>query len=187
MVAGFHRERRRDVQRIFRGLSGCVAAVEEELVGLLLLLLGKLKLELLLLLLETGQLLLALLVLLELNSPLQSLPEAENVVLCHTEIPLEDSQELALDAAHIPLAKDAGAERPVDVLESRVVGVLGGNDKGSKEDSLEGPLLEGDVEVWAGAVDVDEGEEESGGDDLGAGDDRRRERAEFLLHGRAGT
>lgn len=132
-------------------------------------------LELLLLLLETGQLLLALLVLLELNSPLESLPKAENVILCHTEIPLEDSQELSLDAAHIALAKDTRAESPVDVLEGRVVGVLGSHNKSTEEDALEGPLFQSNVEVRACAVDVDEGEEESGSDDLGASDDGRCE------------
>lgn len=179
MVAGFHRERRRNVQRIFRGLPGRVAAVDKELVGLLLLLLlllGELELELLLLLLllEAGQLL-ALLVLLELDSPLESLPKAENVVLRDTEIPLEDSEELSLDAADIALAKDTGAESPVDVLEGRVVGILGGDNESTEEDPLEGPLLESDVEVWACAVDVDEGEEESGSDDLGASDHGGRE------------
>lgn len=172
MVAGFHRERRRNVQRIFRRLPGRVAAVDKELVGLLL---GKLLLELLLLLLETGQLLLALLVLLELNSPLESLPKAENVILCHTEIPLEDSQKLSLDAAHIALAKDTRAESPVDVLKGGVVGVLGSHNKSTKKYALESPLFQSNVEVWACAVDVDEGEEESGSDDLGASDDGRCE------------
>ena len=40
------------------------------------------------------------------------------------ELPVEDVEELTLDAPDIPLAEDPGAERPVDVLECRVVQVL---------------------------------------------------------------
>lgn len=40
----------------------------------------------------------------------------EDVCLRDGEIPVKDGEELALDAANIALAKDAGAHRPVDVL-----------------------------------------------------------------------
>lgn len=50
----------------------------------------------------------------------------EEVRLGDGEVPVEDVEELALDAADIALAKDAGAERPVDVLEGGVVEILQG-------------------------------------------------------------
>lgn len=66
-----------------------------------------------LLLLQTGDLLLALLALLELNGPLEPLPESENFVLPDAQIPLQDSEELALDAADVALAKDTRAHGPM--------------------------------------------------------------------------
>ena len=56
----------------------------------------------------------------------------ECVVVCEeirfgdAELKVEDVEELALDAANVTLAEDPGAERPVDVLECRVVQVLQG-------------------------------------------------------------
>ena len=48
----------------------------------------------------------------------------EEVGLGEAELVVEDVEELALDAADVALAKDPGAERPVDVLERGVVEVL---------------------------------------------------------------
>lgn len=95
----------------------------------------------------------------------------EEVRLGDGEVPVEDVEELALDAADIALAKDAGAERPVDVLEGGVVEILVGYDERPEEDALAGPLLEGDLEVGLCAGDVDEGDEEGGDGDFCATDD----------------
>lgn len=43
------------------------------------------------------------------------------------------------------------------VLEGRIVGVFGSEDKGSEEDTVEGPVFSLDREMRFGSVDVDEG------------------------------
>ena len=54
----------------------------------------------------------------------------EGVVVCEEiglrngEFPVEDVEELTLDTADVALPENASAERPVDVLERGVVGVL---------------------------------------------------------------
>ena len=50
----------------------------------------------------------------------------QDVILGDREIPVEHLEELALDPPHIPFTKDTGAQRPVNVSKSRIVGVLGG-------------------------------------------------------------
>ena len=103
----------------------------------------------------------------------------EEVGLCEPELVVEHVEELPLDAAHVALAKDTGAERPVDVLQCGVIAVLeriGGSesatsartgdeeegthlvreDERSQEDALACPLLEGDLQVRFCAVDVDQ-------------------------------
>ena len=50
----------------------------------------------------------------------------EEVGFGDAELEVEDVEELTLDAPDIPLAEDPGAERPVDVLQCRVVQVLQG-------------------------------------------------------------
>ena len=42
------------------------------------------------------------------------------------------------------------------ILEGRIVGVLGGEDKGSEEDTVESPVFGLDREMRFGTVDVDE-------------------------------
>jgi hypothetical protein len=69
--------------------------------------------------------------------------------LAHAQLPVQHVQKLALNPSYIALLEDAGAERPVDVLERGVIGVLGGDDEGAEEDALEG-----DTEVGAGTGDV---------------------------------
>lgn len=125
----------------------------------------------------------ALLPLLLLYSPLQSFPKTQYLALRNTKLPIQHSQKLPLDAAYVALAKDARAESPVHVLERRVVEVLGRGDEGAKEDALEGPLFEGDVEVGTSAVDVDECGEEGGGGYFCAGEDGGGEGGELGLEG----
>lgn len=48
----------------------------------------------------------------------------EEVGLVEGELVVEDIEELALDAADVALAEHAGAQRPVHVLQRRVVAVL---------------------------------------------------------------
>ena len=121
------------------------------------------------------------------------------------QLKVEHVQELALDAAHVALVEEAGAERPVHVLERGVVEVLcyviiilrawseAGHrtyfiraDERSEEDSLAGPLLERELEVGSGTVEVDEGAEEDRQLHAGALDDGPCERGELGVHGAAG-
>lgn len=48
----------------------------------------------------------------------------KQLVLRDTEFKVEYIEELAFDPANITLAKDTGANGPVDVLQSRIVEVL---------------------------------------------------------------
>lgn len=61
---------------------------------------------------------------------------AEDIILGYAELEVEDIEELALDAANVPLAKDTRAHGPVDILEGGVVQVLGCDDEGAEEYSL---------------------------------------------------
>jgi len=47
--------------------------------------------------------------------------EVGNFVLANRQIPIKDVQKLAFDPADIALSEDAGSDRPVDVLESRII------------------------------------------------------------------
>ena len=117
----------------------------------------------------------------------------DGVVVCKEigfgdgEFEVEDVEELTLDAADVTLAEDASAECPVDILECGVIQVLRrgtrkesgyesmtsmvstylvGEDECAEEDALVGPLLEGDLDVWLGTLDVYEGDEEGRNLDL---------------------
>jgi hypothetical protein len=92
----------------------------------------------------------------------------ENVVLGDAELEVKDIQKLALDAPNVALAKDAGADRPVDVLQRRIVQIFGSDDEGAKKDALQCPLLEGNVEVGLGPVDVYKRRQDDWGSDLRA-------------------
>jgi hypothetical protein len=107
----------------------------------------------------------------------------EEIILADAKLEVEHIEELAFDAADVSLPEDAGTERPVDVLECRVVQILmkksgstlrinaarkggggeavylGRDNERTEEDPLEDPLLKGDVEVRLGTVDIDEGGE----------------------------
>jgi len=50
----------------------------------------------------------------------------QDVILGDREIPVEDLEELSFDPAHVTFAKDTGAQRPVGVSETGIIGVLGG-------------------------------------------------------------
>jgi len=50
----------------------------------------------------------------------------QDVILGDREIPVEDLEELSFDPPNIALAKDSCAQRPVNVSESGIIGVLGG-------------------------------------------------------------
>ncbi|KAJ2957462.1 hypothetical protein NUW54_g14596 [Trametes sanguinea] len=96
----------------------------------------------------------------------------EEVGLRDTEFKVENVEELAFYPADVALAEDPRAKCPVHVLERGVVQTyLVGEDKCAEEDALVCPLLEGDLDVWLGAVDVDEGDEEGGDLDLCLVDD----------------
>ena len=64
----------------------------------------------------------------------------EDVGLGKAEFVVEDVEELPLDAADVPLAKDPCAARPVDVLQGGVVTVLQGkrivSTRARKEDRI---------------------------------------------------
>lgn len=57
------------------------------------------------------------------------------------------------------------------VLEGRVVGIFGSDDKGTEEDTLAGPFLEGNAEVGLGTLDVGNGHEDGGEWDVSVGED----------------
>lgn len=50
----------------------------------------------------------------------------QDVILGDREIPVEDLEKLSFDPSDIAFAKDTGAQRPMNVSESRIVSVLGG-------------------------------------------------------------
>lgn len=109
----------------------------------------------------------------------------EDVLFGDSEFEVEHVEELAFYPADVPLAEDARAERPVHILQCGIVGVLDGDmistggmgsgrgtylvrdNEGAEEDALAGPLLECDLEMGLGAVDVGKGDEEGGDLDLG--------------------
>jgi hypothetical protein len=41
---------------------------------------------------------------------------AQNVVFCDSELEAEDIEIFSFDATNVPLAENAGAHRPVDIL-----------------------------------------------------------------------
>jgi hypothetical protein len=117
----------------------------------------------------------------------------EEVGFGDAQLKVEDVQELAFDASHVALPEDACAESPMDVLERRVIEILrtrvwgpavtryrcgaetyfGSTHECAEEHPLQCPLLEGDVEMGLGPVDVDEGGEDHGCGDLCTGEDVR--------------
>ena len=110
----------------------------------------------------------------------------QNVILGDREVPVEDLQELSFDPPYITFAEHTSAQRPVNVSESRIIGVLGGyrssqhetnngfgiavhlsgQNKRSQEHTFTCPLLRPDGQVRHRAVNVDERGENDGGFDL---------------------
>ena len=86
------------------------------------------------------------------------------------QVPIEDFDELALDPSDVALAESVGDHSPVDVLQGRVVGILGGDDESAEENAVEGPLFGLDGEIRPGALDVDEGDKEVGDGNLSSCD-----------------
>ena len=103
----------------------------------------------------------------------------EEIGFGNAEIPVEDFNELALDPSDIALAEGAGNHSPVNVFQSRVVGVFGSDDESAEENAVQCPLFGLDGEVWPGAFDVDEGDEDVGESGLGSLDDCRDELGKF--------
>lgn len=54
----------------------------------------------------------------------ETLVVTEDVRLGNAELEVKDIEVLSLNATHIPLAKDTGTKRPVDVLKCGVVEIL---------------------------------------------------------------
>lgn len=80
----------------------------------------------------------------------------EDIRFGDRQIPIQDIQELALDAADISLSKGTRYEGPMDVFECRIVGIFGSNHESAEEDSFASPVLGFDRQVGLRAVDVDE-------------------------------
>jgi len=96
---------------------------------------------------------------------------AQDVVFRNGELEIKDVQELALDAAHITLAKHTGAERPVDIFESRVIEILACHHDCAKKDALACPFFEGDLEMRFCSIDVDERDKDGWDGDLCTSED----------------
>jgi hypothetical protein len=103
----------------------------------------------------------------------------QDVTLEDAEFKIEDVEEFPLNAADIPLAEDTRAERPVDVLKCGVVKVLARKHNCAKEHPFACPLLEGDVQMRLGSIDVNERSEYDGYSDFRSCNNVRNERREF--------
>lgn len=110
----------------------------------------------------------------------------EDIRLTDAQLPIQHVEEFALDTSDIALPEDTSAEGPMHVLQGGVVGVLRGDNEGAEENTLEGPLLEGNGEVRAGAGDVDESDKHGGGGHFSAGENGGSEAGEFLHIGVVG-
>lgn len=49
---------------------------------------------------------------------------AEQIGFCDAQFEIEDVKEFALDSSDVPLPEDACAQRPMDVLQRRVIQIL---------------------------------------------------------------
>jgi hypothetical protein len=66
---------------------------------------------------------------------------SEEIGFSHSEIPIKDFDELALDPTNVTLAECAGNHSPMDVLQGRVVGVFGSDDESAEENAVKSPFL----------------------------------------------
>lgn len=90
---------------------------------------------------------------------------------------------LAFDTADVALSKYTSAERPMCVFEGRIIQVLASNDERAKENTFAGPLLECNLEVGLGAVDVHESDQERRDRHLCASEDIGRKGGERAVVG----
>jgi len=104
---------------------------------------------------------------------------AQNVIFENSKFEVENIKELPLDPTDIPLAKDARAKRPVDILERGIVEILAREHYSTKENSLTCPLLEGNVQMWLGSINVYERSEYDGDSDFCPSENVRNELCEF--------
>ena len=54
----------------------------------------------------------------------ERIADEKEVALGHGKVPIEDFDELALDPSNVALSECSRDHRPVDVFQSRVIGVL---------------------------------------------------------------
>jgi len=113
-------------------------------------------------------------------------PNSEKIGFGHRQVPVEDFDEFALDPANVTFAERVGDHSPMDVFESRVIGVLGGDDESAEEDAVKSPLLGLNGEIRFGSFDVDEGNEEVGDRNLSSFDNVRYELGELRVLAGAG-
>ena len=67
----------------------------------------------------------------------------------------------------------------MDVSQRRVIGVFGGDDQGTEENAVKGPVFGLYREIRPGALDVDEGDKDVGDGNLSALNDTRDELGEL--------
>jgi len=109
----------------------------------------------------------------------ESVMNDEEIGFGDGELPVDDIDELALDPSNIALAEGTGDHSPMNVFQSRVIGVLGGDDEGAEENAVKGPLFGLNGEIRPGALDVDEGDKDVGDSDLSSLDNVRDELGEL--------
>lgn len=96
----------------------------------------------------------------------KSVANGEDIGFGHSKVPIEDFNEFALDPPDVAFAEGACDHGPVDIFQSRVVGVFGSDDEGSEEHAVKGPLLGLNGEIRPSALDVEEGDKDVGDCDL---------------------
>lgn len=95
------------------------------------------------------------------------------------EIPVKDLDKLTLDPSDVSLSESTSDHRPMDVLQSRIIGVFGGGDEGAEENAVKGPLFGLYGKIGFGTLDVDQSNEEVGDGNLGSLDEIRDEVGEL--------
>lgn len=80
---------------------------------------------------------------------------AQQIRFSNAQLEVKDIEEFALYPTNVTLPKYAGADCPVNVLQRRVIKILGRDDQCTQKYSLEGPLLESYMEMRLGSVDID--------------------------------
>jgi len=111
----------------------------------------------------------------------KSIANREEVGFGHGQVPVEDFNELAFDPSDVTFAERVGDHRPMDVFQSRVVGVFGGDNESAKENAVESPFFGLDGKIGFGALDVDECNKDVGDGNLSSFDDVRYELGELRV------